>query len=114
MAIIFILTLIFNQSVLAAEFEVIPLNPTSEKVLKSSFLSSHVASLDQAQKEFHSKTVNAYKKMTSFIDFKKVETLDFIYDCHFLTETDFLNKYSSLPKLSLLKARHIASEAYRP
>lgn len=114
MAIIFILTLIFNQSALATEFEVIPLNPTSEKVLKSSPLSPYVASLDQAEKEFHSKTVNAYKKMTSLIDFKKVEALDFIYDCRFLTEAAFLNKYSSLPKLSLLKARHIASEVYRP
>ena len=107
-----ILVLIFCQIGLAGEFEVIPLNSTSEKILRNSPLSANVVSLDQSQKDFHQKTIHAFAKMKSFIDFKKVEALDFIYDSHFLTEAAFIRKYPTVSKSSLFKARVIASEAY--
>ncbi len=108
------LVLTFCQIGLAGEFEVIPLNSTSEKVLKSSPLSAHVVSLDQSQKDFHQKTIHAFAKMKSFIDFNQVEPLDFIYDSHFLNEAAFIKKYSAISRSSLIKARLIASVAYRP
>ena len=110
----FIFTLYFGRSACATEFDVIPLNPTSEKVLKSSPLSAHIASPDQSQKDFHQKTFRASAKMSPLINFKTVDAFDFIYDSHFLTEAAFINKYSSLSRSSLQKARKIASEVYRP
>ena len=101
-----------SSSALANDLEVIPLNSNSEKVLKNSPLSSYVVSLDQAQETFHKKTILAYQKMSSFVDFKKVEPLDFVYDSHFLTESAFFSKYPSMAKTSLSKARQIASEVY--
>ncbi len=110
----FIFTLLFGYCAFATEFQVIPLNSTSEKILKSSSLSPHVVSPDQSQKDFHQKTLRAFAKMSPLINFKNIDAFDFIYDSHFLTEAAFINKYSSFSKSSLQKARQIASEVYRP
>ncbi len=106
------LALHFSQSALAKEFDVIPLNSTAEKVLKSSSLSAQVGSFDQSQVDFHQKTILIYERIAPFIDFKKVDALDFIYDSRFLTESTFANKYPAISKSSLSKARRVASEVY--
>lgn len=102
----------FNSKALATSFEVIPLDRSTEKVLLSSALSPYVVSIDHTQKEFHKKTVRAYKKMSLFFDFNKVDALDFIYDSHFLTETAFFSRYTAVPKPQLIKARQVAAEVY--
>ncbi len=96
----------------AGEYEVIPLDRATESSLKSSPLSPYVSSTHKGQEDFHKKTVRAYKKMSAICDFKKIDSLDFVYDSHFLNENAFYKKYSSISRAQLTKARQIATEVY--
>jgi len=95
-------------------YQVIPLDPQTEKLIQATNLEQYLSEFDGDQKEFHRKAYNSYKKITPVISLKNTDPLYFIYDCIFMYEDGFFMKYSSLPKDSLTKARKIVTEEFSP
>jgi hypothetical protein len=112
------IVLIFNATAGAAEigpeekYQIVPLDASAEQVFKSSSLKPFVGPFDTDQINFHKKAAFAHKQISKFIEFKKIDSLYFIYDSYFLTESGFYSKYPTIPKEQLTKARKIASEVF--
>lgn len=86
----------------------------TERLLSESTLKAYVApGFDHEQKQFRKKTVLAAKNIKPYINLKKHEPLEFVYDSLFYTENDVVAKYSDLSSSKIKKAYQIVKATFQ-
>jgi hypothetical protein len=95
------------------QFEIMPMDPEAENVLKAGPLSQHVTEIENDRVRFHQRAFQALEKIKPSMSFRNHDDLYFVYDCLFLAEAEFYSKYADLSKYKITSARKTVWEIFQ-